>query len=266
MLVNILRLLIIRRWTVPGRIFRDNKRHVPNPIYAPKLKNMQRITQPRSISTCRSRRGALIVFEGCDRSGKTTQCNLLQQNLLQEGANVKLMKFPDRTTVIGQMINDYLSCKKEVEDHAVHLLFSANRWERVPMMLDLLNDGTTLIVDRYAYSGVAFTAAKPDFSIDWCKQPDIGLPLPDKVVYLTLSSEALAKRGGFGVERYEQTDFQKTVAENFKLLKDDNWQEVNADRSIEDLQKELLHIVKQTMTDVADKSLHKLWTEGKFCF
>ena len=29
------------------------------------------------------------------------------------------------------------------------------------MMLELLNKGTTLIVDRYAYSGVAFTAAKP---------------------------------------------------------------------------------------------------------
>lgn len=37
----------------------------------------------------------------------------------------------DRTTAIGQMINGYLSNKQDIEDHAVHLLFSANRWELV---------------------------------------------------------------------------------------------------------------------------------------
>jgi dTMP kinase len=62
------------------------------------------------------------------------------------------------------------------------------------------------------------------FKIDWCKQPDIGLPRPDAVLYLTLSSEVAAKRGGFGIERYEQTDFQKKVASNFELLKDESWQ------------------------------------------
>ena len=29
---------------------------------------------------------------------------------------------------------------------------------------------------RYAYSGVAFSAAKPGLSLNWCKQPDVGLP------------------------------------------------------------------------------------------
>lgn len=35
----------------------------------------------------------------------------------------------DRTTTIGQMINSYLSNMTEMDDHAIHLLFSANRWE-----------------------------------------------------------------------------------------------------------------------------------------
>jgi dTMP kinase len=35
----------------------------------------------------------------------------------------------DRTTPIGQMINSYLSSQSETEDHVIHLLFSANRWE-----------------------------------------------------------------------------------------------------------------------------------------
>ena len=57
----------------------------------------------------------------------------------------------------------------------------------------------------------------------WCKEPEIGLPLPDAVLYLTLSPEEAAKRGAFGGERYERTDFQKRVAHNFELLKEKDW-------------------------------------------
>lgn len=35
----------------------------------------------------------------------------------------------DRTTAIGKAIDEYLNNKVELEDHAIHLLFSANRWE-----------------------------------------------------------------------------------------------------------------------------------------
>ena len=52
----------------------------------------------------------------------------LKQLLLQEDA--ELWKFPDRQTAIGQMINAYLQGKTETDDAAVHLLFSANRWEK----------------------------------------------------------------------------------------------------------------------------------------
>jgi dTMP kinase len=109
-------------------------------------------------------RGKLIVFEGLDRAGKSTQCQLLVDALQKDGVKVKHMRFPgtfsrsfflkkstktcfypdsdlfthalrglicnlDRTTPIGQMINSYLSGKSEQEDHVIHLLFSANRWE-----------------------------------------------------------------------------------------------------------------------------------------
>lgn len=41
----------------------------------------------------------------------------------------RLMPCLDRTTPIGQMINSYLSGQSDQEDHVIHLLFSANRWE-----------------------------------------------------------------------------------------------------------------------------------------
>ena len=61
------------------------------------------------------------------------------------------------------------------------------------------------------------------FDINWCKQPDVGLPQPDRVIYLTLSPEEAAKRGNFGDERYEQTEFQQKVSENFEKLRDSIW-------------------------------------------
>ena len=167
-------------------------------------------------------RGALIVFEGCDRAGKTTQCKklgkinqktlcfieiqefyILAEVLTNLGHKAIYMNFPDRRTESGALINSYLTNKTEINDESIHLLFSFNRWEAKEKMETLLKSGTTLIVDRYSYSGVAFSAAK-GLDMDWCKAPETGLLKPDLVVLLTLNAEAMAKRGGFGNERYHK--------------------------------------------------------------
>jgi thymidylate kinase len=44
-----------------------------------------------------------------------------------------------------------------------------------------LNAGVTLVFDRYAFSGVAFTAAK-GYGLAWCQSPDAGLPAPVRLV------------------------------------------------------------------------------------
>ena len=41
-------------------------------------------------------RGALIVFEGCDRVGKSTQCKRLVESLTKAGVNNKVLKFPGK--------------------------------------------------------------------------------------------------------------------------------------------------------------------------
>ena len=64
-------------------------------------------------------RVSLIVFEGSDRSGKTTQVEKLVEKLNREGIQAERMRFPDRTTVIGSVINSYLTLAKELDDHAV---------------------------------------------------------------------------------------------------------------------------------------------------
>jgi dTMP kinase len=64
-----------------------------------------------------------------------------------------------------------------------------------------LSSGTTVICDRYLYSGVAYSVAK-GLDQNWCCQPEQGLIEPDLIVYLCAEPEELAKREGFGEERY----------------------------------------------------------------
>ncbi|MGH0154333.1 UNVERIFIED_CONTAM: hypothetical protein FKN15_027170 [Acipenser sinensis] len=208
------------------------------------------------------RRGALIVLEGVDRAGKTTQCKKLVQALQQCGQRAEMLRFPDRTTEIGQLINSYLEKKSNLEDHTIHLLFSANRWEQVPLIKEKLEQGVHLIVDRYAFSGVAFTSAKPGMSVDWCKFPDVGLPKPDLVLFLQLRPTEAARRGQFGAERYENTDFQKAVQECFQQLMSDcsvNWKVIDACRSVEDLHKEIMSHSEDVMDTAACQPIGELW-------
>ncbi|XP_023234781.1 thymidylate kinase-like [Centruroides sculpturatus] len=168
-------------------------------------------------------RGAFIVLEGCDRVGKSTLTRFLVENLRNNGMKVESLHFPNRKTKTGILIDKYLKCEEELDDHAIHLLFSANRWESVSEMCNLINSGTTLIVDRYAYSGVAYSASKKGLDVNWCKQPEIGLPSPDLVIFLDILPHKVFERCEFGKERYENLELQMKARENFLSLKEDNW-------------------------------------------
>jgi dTMP kinase len=193
-----------------------------------------------SPSAAPASRGALIVLEGVDRSGKSTQCQKLVDYLNSTDRPAALMRFPDRTTTIGTMINSYLSNATDIDDGCIHLLFSANRWEKKKEMERRLLEGTTLILDRYAFSGVAFTAAKGVKGMDraWCRACDVGLLAPDAVLFLSLSAEEQERRGDFGEERYEKREFQARVREEFDGLKGDyegRWETINASGTMDEV-------------------------------
>jgi dTMP kinase len=104
-----------------------------------------------------------------------------------------------------------------------------------------LNEGTTIICDRYAFSGIAFSASKvtssssssssttttttaitkPKLPFEWCRAPDIGLPSPDLVLFLDIAPDQARQRGGYGEERYEKEEMQVRVREAFRRLGDE---------------------------------------------
>lgn len=207
-------------------------------------------------------RGALIVLEGLDRSGKTSQLTRLHSYLEGLGFPVESWRFPDRNTGVGQMISSYLTNESQLDDRTIHLLFSANRWEKRSLMESKLRSGVTLIVDRYSYSGVAFSCAK-GLDIEWCKAPEMGLLAPDLVAYLEIPPEKAAARGGYGGERYEQLEFQRKVAHHYQDLRDGSWKIVDACLPMEDVEKQMKEIALDCVTTCQKgKSLSYLWASA----
>lgn len=196
-------------------------------------------------------RGQLILIEGLDRSGKSTQSGILLKRL----SDGKLVKFPDRSTKVGSIINEYLTNPDlQLSDQTAHLLFSANRWELATSIVEDLNKGHFVVMDRYIYSGIAYSLAKlknsPDSapemtSVEWLYSPDKGLPKPDLTIFLTLSLKELSNRKGWGEERYEKENFQRSVKSCFlKVLN------VESDKSVE--------IIDVNSLDI-DQVSQKIW-------
>jgi len=129
-------------------------------------------------------------------------------------------------------------------------------------MLEKLHAGVTLVVDRYAYSGVAFTAAKgiSGLSMDWCKAPESGLPAPDALIYLQIPINEALQRAGFGEERYESVEMQKEVQKCFEQLSTKAWNVLDASKTIEDLQEEALKIALSTIGECENgRGISNLW-------
>ena len=83
--------------------------------------------------------------------------------------------------------------------------------------MEAIEEGTTVVIDRYYYSGVVYSAAKrnPTLSLNWARAPEVGLPRPDICLFLDIEPADAARRGGFGNERYERESMQITVRKLF---------------------------------------------------
>jgi dTMP kinase len=159
------------------------------------------------------------------------------------------------------MINNYLTGQSEQEDHVIHLLFSANRWELADSIQKDIAAGTTVVIDRYYYSGCVYSAAKhnPNLDLKWARHPDEGLPRPDICLFLDISAEKAANRGGFGGEKYENQQMQGRVRELFQTLMEsaekEDFVRTDAGASAEQVQELVRSAVLKAMTAVDEKEL-----------
>jgi dTMP kinase len=153
------------------------------------------------------------------------------------------ISFPNRLTDIGKIIDQYL--KKEIQlesPQAVHLLFSANRWETQAFIKDKLKQGIHVICDRYHYSGLVYTLSKLGIEyLDWCKETDNGLIVPDMVFYMDIKEPRLITS-----ERYEAKDFLDYVRAFYTLIQEKSWIIIDGNREDKQcIQKDILFFFNQ---------------------
>jgi dTMP kinase len=106
-----------------------------------------------------------------------------------------------------------------------------------------------------------YSAAKhnPNMTLEWCRKPDVGLPRPDLCVFLDISTDDAAKRGGYGEERYEKEEMQDRVRELFETLmkrkEGEDFREIDAGSSLENVQKKVKEEVDRCIESVDREKL-----------
>lgn len=103
----------------------------------------------------------LVVFEGPDRAGKSTQVRLLVECLESKGIPHKLFSYPLRKgTVTGSLIDEYLSRRVDLNPVSASLLLAANLYELKSRIDEAICKNEWVIFDRYSYSSIAYSAAR----------------------------------------------------------------------------------------------------------
>ena len=147
-------------------------------------------------------KGKLIVIEGTNSSGKSTQAKMLVDRLIKDNINAVQNSFPDYESPTGKIIRDCVLNKDFFNDNippkVASLYYAADRAYNINKINELLSSGVNVILDRYTHSNMAYQAAKFSELSDkinmllWMEQLEfnlLDLPRPDKVICLYLPVE-----------------------------------------------------------------------------
>lgn len=218
-------------------------------------------------------KGKLIVIEGTDCSGKETQTKLLLEKLNEQLITTKYFSYPNYSSPTGKIIGGPYLGKKEicegwfkegathVDPYVASLYYAADRRYNYKEIIDLINNGTNVILDRYIYSNMAHQAGKfKDITkrkklyhfLNELEFNLLELPTPDLKIFLHMPTEyaQILKKNRTSIDEHEQDEKYLKQAEltyieiaslyHFKTIecvKD------NHIRSIESINEEMLEYV-----------------------
>jgi dTMP kinase len=145
-------------------------------------------------------KGKIIVLDGVDGAGKTTQTELLISALQKKGKTVKTMRFPVyKTNFFGGLIRECLDGKHGdfigLDPRIASALYAADRFESSGQIREWLARGYVVVLDRYVSSnqihqgGKCKTAKERREFLTWIDTMEhgvFGIPRPDLIVYLSL--------------------------------------------------------------------------------
>ena len=185
----------------------------------------------------------LVVLEGLDGAGKSTQVKKLRTYLESLFGSLEYIHFPRYDApVYGELISRFLrgdfGTNETVHPQLVTLLFAEDRHGAAPGMKQTLENGGHVLLDRYVYSNIAYQCAKiadtdeAETLRNWIFETEYGdfnLPVPDLNIFLDVpisfvESKLKSQRGGDdrnyleGAQDIHEADmaFQKKVRDLYR--------------------------------------------------
>lgn len=201
-------------------------------------------------------RGKLIVFEGIDGSGKSTQIPMLAQYLEGLGHTVYITAEPTKNT-IGQIIRDIFLGKLEGDQHVIAALFAADRLDHILHsvygMKRWVENGHIVLCDRYYLSSMAYHSVH--VSLDWVQALNIKAIealKPDAHIYIDISPEESIRRitaRSLTTEMYETYDNLKSVYNAYSRIiqmyePTENIISIDGDRDIAAIHQDIVNNIK----------------------
>lgn len=166
----------------------------------------------------------LIVIEGLDGSGKSTQLELLISALEKDGKRVRKIKLPDYESPSSTLVKMYLGGEFGKDPNAVNA-YGAGAFYAVDRYASFTLDWKTdyesdkiIVADRYATSNSIYQTEKIaeadwDSYLDWSEDFEynkLGIPKPDAVIYLDMPVDISQK---LMTGRYGGNESKKDVHE-----------------------------------------------------
>lgn len=186
------------------------------------------------------KRGAFIVIEGLDGSGKTTQAKLLVERL-QKSHNAVYTTEPSCGKIGSFIRNRCLYEEKRLDSAVEALLFAADRVEHVQNeVVPALNEGKLVVSDRYLYSSLAYQGSA-GVNTDWISAINKLALKPDLAVFIDVAPEMVLQRLNRKKSVMETLETQKKVRKIYlKFVANGPLVRIDGDMPVADLS-EALH-------------------------
>ena len=156
------------------------------------------------------KKGLLIVFEGLDGSGKTTQINLLEEWFKRNKKLVHSTRQPTDFYRNDKRVKDYLEDGIIPNMYSIALLAAADRtYQNEVEIKPTLSKGINIISDRYLYSSLAFFKAR-GIAYEEISRLNKNIEKPDVVIFLDVKPkkalERIKIRDGENIKFEEKND------------------------------------------------------------
>lgn len=206
-------------------------------------------------------RGKLIVFEGADGAGKTTQAKLLLEFFKKNKIPVSYISFPRyKESLWGKMVARYLAGDfgngDEVDPYLASMLYAGDRLSAADQIKKWLSDGKVVVCNRYVGSNLAHMGAKIKSAswrikikyIKWLEKLEYEenkIPREDLVIFLHVPVDVSRNLiGDRKLDIHEKDlNYLEKVVQVYKELAESrkNWERIDCTASGKILRPEEIH-------------------------